>query len=520
MLPILFLVSAAVITRPARCYYKHEQHKFSKRRIVYDNEWEIARPTNVNSFTATVTVEQSGRTSIEYTLTFNIKAKAKLSNVYFTTSSENWFDPNTYEYIGNMGLAVISGPAFQLTIVPEAGASIVSIDSTGGTPDIVSGDRYSIPMVTGVGATRLTIEVAKQGLDNGIYIFDFEKTQGNRYAVITDTFVNAWDIDMCRLFEENGKYIIYDVDSAFAQTTAYDSIKQLDMSNLLAEVTFSEGKISNIIVGSDVMTSDAEGIYGRSSPSGALLSIPGKSPSIVIDSEVVVFVNYDGDFSIGSRDIIRDKVFKHPFQYILNKSGRISALVVDAVDVMDTTLIMVTASDYVDGYFVVKGLAFKDGIVAAEKYWRYIDDGLHSDLVDAMEKSGNYTIPASFDYPFPEMVEFRITEDNILNKPSLISCADDRRISGVNGSGVEYDGNFETGSGMISIGFIDPDTGEQALLACEATVCLYYIDGDEWRVQRPTMASMRDYARYGYRFIFLKSNKNLRYDIIIMTSSV
>jgi len=59
--------------------------------------------------------------------------------------------------------------------VPEAGASIVSIDSTGGTPDIVSGDRYIIPMVTGVGATRVTIEVSKEGADNGIYIIDVLK---------------------------------------------------------------------------------------------------------------------------------------------------------------------------------------------------------------------------------------------------------------------------------------------------------------------------------------------------------
>ena len=141
------------------------------------DEWELTVPTNVNSFIAAVTVEQAGRTSIEYTLTFNMegKARAKLANLYFTAPSETWFDPNISEYVGSLSLAVVSGPAFQLIIVPEAGASIVSIDSTGGTPDIVSGDRYIIPMVTGVGATRVTIEVSKEGADNGIYIIDVLK---------------------------------------------------------------------------------------------------------------------------------------------------------------------------------------------------------------------------------------------------------------------------------------------------------------------------------------------------------
>ena len=143
------------------------------------NEWELTKPTSASSFTATVTVEQSGRTSVDYTLTINVeaKAKAKLDNVYFTTSGENWFNSNTYEYIGGQSLSAVSGPAFQLTIVPETGANVVSVDSTGGATDVISGSRYSIPMVTGIGATRVTIEVAKEGADNGIYIIDVGKTE-------------------------------------------------------------------------------------------------------------------------------------------------------------------------------------------------------------------------------------------------------------------------------------------------------------------------------------------------------
>jgi len=118
---------------------------------------------------------------------------------------------------------------------------------------------------------------------------------------------------------------------------------------------------------------------------------------------------------------------------------------------------------------------------------------------------------------FPEMVEFKITDEGVLKNSKLI-VSEDRRISGINSKGVVFARDaFDTSGGMITIGYLqDPsDPGSIELIACESDTRLYTIDGRDWKVEKPTKAIMTKYAIDGYRFIFLKSDKDKGFDIII-----
>ena len=363
------------------------------------------------------------------------------------------------------------------------------------------------------------IDINNEGtvyLDYYNRIFDFklsEASKGN-YAVVMATDVGNWSVGIAKIFDNTGKEVVYDVKDDVRLSTGYTF---LNLKNRLAEVSMSGGKISELKLGirittGSVITGD---VLGKVNKSGTLLSFPNSvsgQTALSIDTGIIVYVQDGDDFSLGSLNDIKDQDLKDPFEYIMNGT-KIGAIIIGVGDAgADSIFIMVNgryrgSDDGGDAIDVVRGLAFKDGSSAVEKEWNYTDALLTRNLQDI---AGIPTTDTAI-YPYFEMVEFGITDDGVLKKPALIDPTnkDDRRIDNV-----KYAGTFDAGGGMITISY-EVGTGTE-LIACEGNALLYYLDGDEWKVQRPTKALMRDYTeKDGATFTFLKSDKDNGYDIII-----
>ena len=145
---------------------------------------------------------------------------------------------------------------------------------------------------------------------------------------------------------------------------------------------------------------------------------------------------------------------------------------------------------------------------AKSKKWYYADENLDNDLINVLKTNSNayYAPGAPLKYPFYEMVAFKKTIDGVLKYPRMIGYADGYRISGTLSAGVEFDGSFVRNVHGIAISYKDGDY--LGAVAVDLSARLYYIDENEWKVERPTEALMTKYAEEGYKFIFLATDED------------
>jgi hypothetical protein len=382
----------------------------------------------------------------------------------------------------------------------------------------------------------------------------------------------------------------------------------------------SSGKLSTLTDGTPVIKDDKKilggsGDYAIINKPGTIIKVhtdPNSSDlarDYLIDAGAVVFVvNRDGDYSLGGLGDIQDSTLKHPFQYITDsRTHKVKALVINEDDAgAQNVFVMISnityQSDGAGGNVAqVHGLSFTDGVGAETKTWLtntkvetltgHLDalrnaaglgtgpayDGGNpsaippippAPLTDA--RGSGTTTPIYADaqpnFYWPEMVKFRVGEDNVLRteagRLSLLAGDYKDKYDGVNGKyyGVGLEGqdritnlplyapgtspspsplgvyfrqfgtggvagskafyvNYATGSAVSYTGFavFDADTVFYSLGS-----------GNTWTAERATSGSFnaaetnaRSAGRAGARYIFLKTDpKDFAYDVIIRVDNV
>jgi hypothetical protein len=367
-----------------------------------------------------------------------------------------------------------------------------------------------------------------------IYEFKLGEASKGTFGVVTGSTWDGWGKAVIKLFDNTGKEVTYEVKDTFSGTEQSPETKYTNATANapnLVEYKLSGGKISDLsVVTLQRVVKDANGnaagVFGHINAAGTLLtkvhSDYSGNKNININSGVLVYIKDGSDYSLGSINDIKDKDLESPFQYIL-KDGNVAALLVDSDDAgASTVYIMVNklqagakGDDTVD---IIRGLSFNDKLDATTKSWTYTDSNFRNELETAAATLyPNYAAADKLaDFKaFPEIVKFRVTDDNVLKKPTLIDTADNKRLAASYGSdgpvGVQY-ADYRTGA-LNTFEYVVSAT-ETNNWPVEVDAVLYYKDGSNWAVQKPTKGYFESNKADG-RYILLTTDKDKGAQIII-----
>jgi hypothetical protein len=366
-------------------------------------------------------------------------------------------------------------------------------------------------------------------------IYDFqlgESSKGN-FAVLLNA-ASYFDKQV-KIFDKTGSEVIYGIKDNITWTTTDTFIT--DTKAIAATATkpaIPGGRVANFndlieykLSGSklDVIPRVGESLPVGSAinPSGTILSISG-TPNKLIDSGVVVYVRDGGDYSLGSIKDILDKKLTKAGQYI-EEDGKVKALIVDVGDTgAQSVFVMITSIADASGtggvYSYVNGLSFADGISGEIRSWDYTNHDLIA------------TTPYNATVDYPTMVKFTIAADGVLKNSVLLKNDDTNGHFTLDSSGnytvarpltdpraaIENASFVRRNSGQggtFSITYTT--TGGINTVAFEANAVIYKVDGRTWKAERPTTDVFEADKGTGV-YIFLKTDKDKAYDVIIKTN--
>ncbi|MDR1571120.1 MAG: S-layer homology domain-containing protein [Clostridiales Family XIII bacterium] len=378
------------------------------------------------------------------------------------------------------------------------------------------------------GLNRSSMELNSEGtalLDyyGRIYDFDLGEASKGSYAVAIESGSDNFTNTVVKLFDAKGAENIYSMSSSYDWPLAKNS-----KINRLGHFKLSSGKLSQF-------TNSEDGVpLSKVNKEGTVLTAPDKS-NMLIDANVAVFVVDKGDYSVGSINDLKDTELTEAFQYYRDPDNRrVTALLVSAVDA-GASNVFVMINKRTDGYTdgdidVITGLSFADGVGASAKTWEYTDKGLMAVLSSAAIDIGITNGSSKWDkyqsFTYPEIVKFRVGEDNVLKQGELIDLRIDGATTGGGvgtGAGVYVNPDNITGgpNGTFTIGF--GSVNNQGVIhdyaSFEANTVMYKMDGPNWSAVTPNRGAFTaDIDPTGVvvpEYIFLKTDKDKAYDIII-----
>jgi hypothetical protein len=339
-------------------------------------------------------------------------------------------------------------------------------------------------------------------------IYDFklgDAFKGN-FAVLLDSA--EYFGDQAKIYDKAGNEVIYSLTSNLPRSS-------LPGKNTLIEYKLSNGKIDSIPSrGVQITAGD-----GHINAAGTILTFKtsGGSP-ILIDSSVAVFV-YDSktDYSLGNiKDLVDDDLDNTA--WYIKSDNKIKALLVSDSDAgAQKVFVMIEAIDKgwnnngdVD---TVKGIDFaKVANSPTNQTWNYTSNTLLTTLGLGSTERGRYGT----------MVQFKIGEDGVLRDARTLasetgSLGPAYYIGGGYTSGVG--GTFSLTTTISSISATQPQE-----VAFEPNAVLYKPSGSSaWEGMRPTEANfkldMNNAGELNGTYIFLKTDKDKAYDVIIKTGT-
>ncbi|MDR1573959.1 MAG: S-layer homology domain-containing protein [Clostridiales Family XIII bacterium] len=300
----------------------------------------------------------------------------------------------------------------------------------------------------------------------------------------------------------------------------------------LVEYGLSGGKLRSLVYGlmaeNSVTDTNSDGKFGVVNKAGTIIRI--KDTDYLIDSSTVVYVYTDDkagdtghtndytDVSLGSiKDLLDGKLSK-PFQYFLDSDGKIKALLVNSIDA-GTTNVFVMINNISSGWDngdidVVSGLNFDDGVSNAYYVKNYVDAALRTgSIVNDISKKNS-------------MFKFRIDENGVLK--------DVKDLKTENGSvaiikAALYDIPYNAGTGgtfnlIVTEAAISgttlnlptaSDINGNKIITFEANTVLYNLEGYNWVAYRPTTGNLKDEGGLQDLYVFLKTDTDKAYDVII-----
>jgi hypothetical protein len=355
-------------------------------------------------------------------------------------------------------------------------------------------------------------------------VYDFqlgEAFKGN-FAVLLDSA--DYFGNQVKIFDKTGNEVIYGVKDNITRTsyvdgatgnTVYDGIKDSGgakaENDKLFEYKLSGGKISAI---PQTATSGAAGT-GHINPAGSVLSFSssGTTP-ILIDSSVLVYVEDDGDYSLGSIKDLLDDDLDYDFQYI-EKEGKVRALLVQDGDAgAQSVYVMINSisQGYDDGDIdVVTGLSFADGVAnAADKTWNYNAADLQTTLTSGFQKPTEDSYKKGY---YTTMVKFKIAEDGVLKDATDLKGKNNTDGGPTAIQNVVFGKYTSNTDGTFAIS--TTVSGSYMPIAFESNAVLYKIENGDWKAYRPTEGYLKADPD-GTLYTFLRTgNDKKTYDVII-----
>jgi hypothetical protein len=431
---------------------------------------------------------------------------------------------------------------------------------------------YSPYVGTGRSDVTATTSVNNEGtalldLYGRIYAFKLSDASKGYYALFVSYrgagsgFIG--DNTEVKLFDKEGKESVYSTTKTLNADSTLADIRTdflntatgspLSYTPQLVGYKLANGNLSSLKKRTGYVTGFLAGSTENRATinkAGSIIKVPVPSASgpvtnrdYLIDSGIVVFVlAADGTYSLGSLGDIKDSDLKEEYQYILNDTGKVGAILVHETDAgAQNAFVMITNITYESdgaGGDVAKidGLSFAKGTGATAESWLTnvtVDElavklnGLRNveGLGSTSTSAPVYPDAKPYYYWF-EMVKFKIGEDGKLrvgNSTELLTG--DRLV--YDGWGVYFRGSYETGiekafsvnwEAATGSAILPRDTGTAVF---DSDAVYYSLNPSKaWVAQRVNTSPFNN-AGPNARYIFLKTDpKDFAYDVIIRVDNI
>ena len=446
----------------------------------------------------TIAVELSGKTIKEiYSIaTWTITADAladsdvqdeinedqKLLGIDFELDDDDEIDNNAYSLLGVDDLSDIAEDdvvyVYTLGNESDSSAKIVKIEvgtetvtgrvtRIGSDSDGVDGRVYTINgnklyLANNDVATLAVGDEGTARLDYNGDIYDWDTTDGkaDNYAVVTGAWATSGRNTMLKLLDKEGNETDYVVDTDDVTTTASITVGSI--------VTFSLNKSGEI---DDLEEQAVNPTNGKLADDG---SVFGKT---VVKNSVVVFVDDDGDYSLGDiADINTDDAITVG---AVTKDGEIAVIVVDADDLGN--------SDESYGIVKVSDIAGEDADGDDATLFDVIVDGrvltdVITDLTAAERALANNAVTSG---AAVELLKISIDADGVITKLEAhgLNAGDNEYVAATTATVTKISGRVIT---------VSNDSGSDSYrIADNAYIYVWDTDDEEWTV-KTSLSSIRN----------------------------